>query len=95
VDLSKLLASDQLTQTTLADATGVILDVDSLQVFTLNESAVVIVEALREGAATREELVERLLEVFEVDEETAARDVDEFVAELSRHLIEKRKKERQ
>mgnify|MGYP000110820105 CR=1 FL=1 len=34
----------------LADATGVILDVDSLKVFSLNETAMFLVECLRGGA---------------------------------------------
>lgn len=90
-DLSQLLASDEFTQTKLADDSGVILDVDSLQVFTLNETGMFLVEALRDGETTRDGLVARLVEAFEVDEATAAADVGEFVADLARHLIENRK----
>jgi hypothetical protein len=92
VDLSKLLSSDELTQTKLADETGVILDVDSLQVFSLNETGMFLVEAMREGAVTREELVARMVESFEVDEETAGADLDSFVSELVKYLIETRTK---
>ena len=92
VDLSELLASEDLTQTKLADETGVILDVDSLQVFSLNEAGMFLVEAMREGATTREELVARMVVNFEVDEATAAADLDAFVAELVKHLIETRTK---
>jgi hypothetical protein len=90
VDLSELLASEDLTQTKLADETGVILDVDSLQVFSLNETGMFLVEAMREGATTREELVARMVVSFEVDEATAMADLDAFVAELVKHLIETR-----
>jgi len=86
------MASEEFTTTKLADETGVILDVDSLQVFTLNETGMFLVERLRDGVATRRGLVERMLLEFEVDEETAAADVDAFVAELAGWLIEKRKR---
>jgi hypothetical protein len=92
VDLSELLSSDVLTQTKLADETGVILDVDSLQVFSLNETGMFLVEAMRDGAVTREELVARMVESFEVDEETAGADLDAFVGELVKYLIETRSK---
>ncbi len=92
VDLSELLSSDELTQTKLADETGVILDVDSLQVFSLNETGMFLVEAMREGATTREELVTRMVANFEVDEATAIADLEAFIAELVKHLIETRSK---
>jgi hypothetical protein len=92
VDLSRLLSSEELTQTRLADATGVILDVDTLQVFSLNETAMFLVEAMRGGATTREALVARLVEEFEVDETTAGADIDAFIAELVRHLVERRER---
>jgi hypothetical protein len=92
VDLSKLLSSDELTQTKLADSTGVILDVDTLQVFALNETGMFLVEAMRQGATTRDQLVARLVEEFEVDDAVAGRDLDAFVAELVRHLIERRER---
>ena len=41
---------------------------DSLQVFTLNETGMFLVEVLRDGVATREGLVARMVEDFEVDE---------------------------
>jgi hypothetical protein len=90
-NLAKLLVSDELTQQKLADETGVILDVDSLQVFSLNETGMFLVEAMKAGVATRDGLVESLVAEFEVDGETAARDVDEFVGELEKYLIERRK----
>ncbi len=92
IELSRLLASEEFTQTKLADETGVILDVDSLQVFTLNETGMFLVEVLRDGVTTREGLVERMIEDFEVDEGTAGADVDAFVGELAEWLILKRKR---
>ncbi|MCU0305633.1 MAG: PqqD family protein [Thermoanaerobaculales bacterium] len=85
--LTAMLADDQLTTTKLVDGTGVILDVDSLQVFTLNETGMFLVEAMGEGVADRSELAARLVESFEVDEATAVSDVDAFVGELASFLV--------
>jgi hypothetical protein len=89
-ELSKLLASNEFTQQKLADETGVILDVDSLVVFSLNETGMFLVEAIRDGVSNRDELVDRLVQNFEVDEEAASEDVDAFVAQLAERLIDKR-----
>ena len=80
--LAGLLASGELTQKTLADGTGVILDVESLQVFTLNETGMFLVEALTEGAASVDELADRLTDEFDVDRATARADVEVFVGGL-------------
>jgi hypothetical protein len=85
-----MLGDDQVTTTKLVDGTGVILDVDSLQVFTLNETGMFLVEAMGEGVADRGELAARLVETFEVDEVTAAADVDAFVGELASFLLDVR-----
>ena len=86
-ELARMLATDELTTTKLVDGTGVILDVDSLKVFTLNETGMFLVEAMGEGAADRGGLVERLVAEFEVDEATAAADVEAFVGELAGFLL--------
>ena len=92
-ELSRLLASDdEFTQQKLADETGVILDVDSLRVFSLNETGMFLVECMKTGTVTEDGLVERLIAQFEVEEEPARQDVSGFVSELTEHLIEKRKK---
>ncbi len=92
-ELSRLLASgDDFTQQKLADETGVILDVDSLQVFSLNETGQFLVDCLKDGVSSERGLVARLVDEFDVDEPTASRDVSDFVADLDRFLIEKRGK---
>ena len=91
-ELARMLATDELTTTKLVDGTGVILDVDSLQVFTLNETGMFLVEALGEGVADREGLVARLVESFEVEDDVAGEDVDLFIGDLGKFLVEKRKK---
>jgi hypothetical protein len=86
-ELARMLATDELTTTKLVDGTGVILDVDSLQVFTLNETGMFLVESMGEGIADRDGLVARMLASFEVEEDVAAADVDSFVADLSKFLL--------
>jgi len=90
VDLSRLLSSEAISQTRLADHSGVVLDIDSLQVFSVNETGMSLVEALRDGVDDHEGLVQRIVELFEVDRETAASDVDAFVDELARYLVDRR-----
>ena len=90
VDLSRLLSSEAISQTRLADHSGVILDIDSLQVFSVNETGMCLVEALRDGVDNHEGLVRRIVEEFEVDPVEAEADVDSFVEELSRYLTDRR-----
>jgi hypothetical protein len=90
IDLSQLLVSDKLTQAKLGDGTGVILDLDRLRVLALNETALFLVEQLRSGCTTRSQLVNRLHASFEVGEEDAEQDVDDFINELAALLLESR-----
>jgi len=91
-ELAAMLATDELTTTKLVDGTGVILDVDSLQVFTLNETGMFLVEAMGEGVDDRDGLVARMVENFEVEDDEAGRDVDAFVGDLAKFLLEKRRR---
>jgi Coenzyme PQQ synthesis protein D (PqqD) len=90
--LAAMLADDELTTTKLVDGTGVILDVDTLQVFTLNETGMFLVEALGDGVSDRDGLVARMVENFEVEDDVASADVDAFIGELAKFLLEKRRK---
>lgn len=60
----------------------VILDFDNSHYLTVRGSGVVLFELLHEECS-REHLVTELLARFDVDEHTARRDVDTFLAELS------------
>ncbi len=80
--LSELLQSDNVTWTTLVDNTGVILHLDSLQVLTLNETGMFLVERIGEGMCSVEKLIAALTEEYEVDEEAAREDVETFLYEL-------------
>lgn len=46
-----------------------------------SQTGATLVEALKEGA-TRQELLDTLLREYEIDEATAAADLDEFLAQL-------------
>ncbi len=90
-ELAAMLADDELTTTKLVDGTGVIMDVDTLKIFTLNETGMFLVEALGDGVADRGGLVARMVETFEVEDDAAGEDVDAFIGDLGKFLVEKRK----
>jgi hypothetical protein len=90
--LRELLTSEQLTTTKLADDSGVVLDVDSLQVLALNETGMFLIEALQHGAESENDLVERLVTEFEVETETAANDVKSFLDEMGDVLLDRKKR---
>jgi hypothetical protein len=60
----------------------VVLDLESSRYLTISGSGVLLFELLREER-DRDELVTALLATFEVDEATARRDVDAFIADLA------------
>ncbi|MDQ1527525.1 MAG: hypothetical protein QOG18_2138 [Microbacteriaceae bacterium] len=60
----------------------VVLDLENSRYLTISGSGVLLFELLREEH-DRDELVAALLTTFEVDEDTARRDVDAFIADLS------------
>ena len=66
-----------------SDGEIVALDDRSLQYLSANPAGASLWRALVEGA-TRNELIGRLLEEFEVEHAVAARDVDAYLAELTR-----------
>ncbi len=80
------LRGERYTLTKLADATGVLLNVDARVVYTLSETGVFLVEGILGGAATTEELVAALVTAFEVDELTATKDVTRFLEDLGARL---------
>jgi hypothetical protein len=82
--LADLLSSGRITCTPLDDGTGVLLDVESLRVYSLNVTGMFLVDALRRGATDAETLTRQLVAGFEVDEATARADVAEFVKALAK-----------
>ncbi len=80
------LAAGELTVTRLVDGSGVILDVDGLAVFSVNETGMFLVEQLGEGVTDPGTLSRMVVESFEVESEQAAADVEAFLTELVRRL---------
>lgn len=71
-----------------ADGEVVALDESSLVYLNANPSGAMLWRALA-GGATRDSLVEMLVDAFDVDAGTAGRDVDRYLADLeSRGLLE-------
>jgi hypothetical protein len=67
----------------------VVLDVDAAEYLAINPTGAAIWPLLAEGA-TREQLAERLVAGYGINESSAARDVEEFVTGLAeRGLLEK------
>ncbi|HYY33529.1 MAG TPA: PqqD family protein [Gaiellaceae bacterium] len=64
------------------DGEIVVLEGRSSTYLSANQSGAVLWQALAEGA-TREELVDDLVETFEIERKRAAVDVDAFLTELS------------
>ena len=84
--LTAALNSDRFSHTSLADGTGVILDIEGEQVLTLNETSEFIVSALLGGVVDSTELISRLVSEFEVETPQAEEDVNAFLATLETQL---------
>ncbi len=85
--LAEVLRSDErLTLTELADRSGVILSLKTRTVASLNETAQFLVARLREGVTDELELARRLAAEFDIDEETARRDITSFLSMLAKCL---------
>ncbi len=83
---SRRLRDGDLCLTELGDGSGVILDLDGHQVLTLNVSGVMLVQAIAEGTLALEDLVAVLIGRFDVDRDTAERDVQAFLEELGGYV---------
>ena len=77
-----LRPNPQVLLTELGDGTGVLLHLETKFYFTLNSTAVAVWKALEQAPATEAALAETLVREFEVELETAQRDVAELVREL-------------
>ncbi len=80
--LAARLRSQELTVTRLVDGSGVILDVNGLKVYSLNETGMFLLERIQGGTVTTGDLVRALVEHFEVEPETASADLQSFLDEL-------------
>lgn len=81
-ELVEALASDRFTRKQLADGSGVILDLEHMNVLTLNETGMFLLEEIASGVKTVDQLSERLTSVFDVDRDTAATDIEDLLSAL-------------
>ena len=87
--LATALNSERFSHTSLADGTGVILDIEGEQVLALNETSEFLVKAMLGGVADQNELVSRLIAEFEVETSQAEADVTAFLATLDKQIMSK------
>lgn len=86
--LAAALATNRFSFKTLADGSGVIIDTRRMRVLSLNLTGMFLLEQIAEGVVEEARLCRRLTESFEVDGETADRDLRELVGRLEQHLLE-------
>lgn len=84
--LAELLDSSRYRRKTLADGSGVVLDMTGMRVLSLNRTGMFVLDEIAGGARRSELLERRLTEAFEVDAETAAHDLTELLEDLDRLL---------
>ena len=84
--LNEILSSERLTETAMDEGGGVLLDLEGQQILSLNEVGMKIVRMLRSEPLTLDELSQRLVEAYGIDEATAAKDVGLFIQRLSEFL---------
>ncbi len=85
-ELADLLCSDRYSHQTLADGSGVVLDMSGLRVLSLNRTGMLVLDSMASGITQIDQLTKRLTESYDVDGETATRDVEELLQELDRLL---------
>jgi len=68
------------------DGQVIVLDMGSSSYLAINDSGAELWKAIAAGA-TRLELVEHLCRTYELDEQTAMRDVDAFVSTMQAHEL--------
>ena len=81
-DIAGILRSGRLVRTELDDETGVLLDVDGLHVFSLNDVGMFIVQAIWGGAHDVGTIVCRMVDEFDVNPAAARADAEELVSRL-------------
>jgi hypothetical protein len=84
--LAEQLGSDRYTRKTLADGSGVLLDLEGMRVLSLNATGAFLLDRIAAGAGSAGALAAELAAAFEVDQETARQDVEELLADLEKAL---------
>jgi hypothetical protein len=70
----------------LSDASGVLVELRGGRMLALNQTATFLVEQIRAGVETLDELADGLVEEFEVDRPTARRDIEACLEQLDADL---------
>lgn len=83
--LAEQLRHEDYSLTQMGDGSAVLLDLRQEALLTLNETGAFMLACLREGA-DETQIVERVLAHFEVEADTARRDVAGFLRELAEAL---------
>jgi hypothetical protein len=88
-DLSRLierLRCERLAFRRLSDDSGVLVELRGGRMLSLNPAATFLVERIRAGVDTLDELARGLVEEFEVDEPTARQDIEACLEQLDADL---------
>ncbi|MCK9488749.1 MAG: PqqD family protein [Xanthomonadales bacterium] len=86
VALARGLEQGRLSLNPLADGSGVVVDTGPEHLWTMNATAMAIVEAIAAGAGSVDEIAERLVQRFQVDTERARGDVGRCLDHLYQAL---------
>ena len=83
-DLVRTLGSGDLKPTELADGTGVVLHLQGGEIYALNETGMFIVDRLSGGEDDPQRLAAAMAQHFDIDLDTARRDLERFADDLHR-----------
>lgn len=82
-EIRKALDLPDIMDTRLADGSGVLMNIESRRVVSLNETGLFLLDNIRDGRVGVEQLVEKLTEEFIVSSKDAEEDVKDFIQEIS------------
>lgn len=83
--LAALLEKDTYTMTTMADGTGVLLDLHSESLLTFNATGTFMFNRIKQGD-NEDAIVAQVVTTYQVDEPTARADVATFIKQLQEAL---------
>ncbi|MFN7986179.1 MAG: PqqD family protein [Thermoanaerobaculia bacterium] len=86
--LRSFLTSTAMSAVTLNDGTSFLVDPGRSKVARFNETAAFVVEELKRGASTQEELVSGVVSVFDVSPEEARREIGELLTTLEAGFLD-------
>ena len=84
--IAKAIDAERLTVNRLDDGTAVLLDKDGEELMSLNEAGRRLIDWIDEGADTLPDLVDRMMDFYEVERDVAHDDAKGFVEEVAELL---------